>query len=432
MGLPPNIVYMHSHDSGRYVQPYGFAIPTPNIQRLAEDGVVFRQAFAAAPTCSPSRAALLTGQWPHNSGMLGLAHRGFGLRDRSRHLARFLSDVGYLSVLAGLQHVSTDPEADGYQVVLQSEGRNVAVVAPAAVAFLREGPREPFFLDVGFHETHRPYPDPGGVDPRYCRPPTPVPDTDLTRRDMASYIASARIFDAGVGDVLNALDTAGLVENTLVICTTDHGIAFPRMKCNLTDDGIGVMLIARGPGGFQGGRVCDALVSQVDLFPTLCDASGLAQPGWLQGRSLMPVIRNESDEVNEEIFGEVTFHAAYEPQRAVRTRRWKYIRRFGERRVPLLANCDDSPSKDVWLEQGWAAREQAPEHLYDLLFDPTEGQNLAGDPAYSPVLDEMRERLVRWMAETADPLLAGEVEPPAGTVVNDPNTVSPRDRPVPQ
>src|SRR5579884_3672098 len=101
----PNILYIHSHDTGRYLQPYGHPVPTPNLQKLASEGVLFRQAFSAAPTCSPSRASLLTGQCPHRNGMLGLAHRGFAMTDYRRHILYTLRDAGYTSVLAGLQHI---------------------------------------------------------------------------------------------------------------------------------------------------------------------------------------------------------------------------------------------------------------------------------------------------------------------------------------
>src|SRR5580658_10425869 len=104
----PNIVYVHSHDSGRYLQPYGQSVPTPNLQQLAQEGILFRKAFSAAPTCSPSRAALLTGLNPHSSGMLGLAHRGFSLNDYGQHIVHTLKPAGYTSVLAGLQHVAKE------------------------------------------------------------------------------------------------------------------------------------------------------------------------------------------------------------------------------------------------------------------------------------------------------------------------------------
>jgi len=265
---------------------------------------------------------------------------------------------------------------------------------------------------------------------RYCRPPAPIPDTAQTRRDMAGYMASARLLDDGMGAVINALDGAGLGDRTLVICTTDHGIAFPAMKCNLTDHGIGVFLIMRGPGGFTGGRVCDALISQIDVFPTLCDLLEIEPPDWLQGRSFMPVIRGEADEVNDAVFSEVTYHAAYEPMRCVRTGRWKYVRRFDERGRPNLPNCDDSPSKDVWLANGWRERPVPKEELFDLVFDPNEARNVAGDPARKRVLDEMRARLDEWMKATDDPILLGlPVPAPPGARVNDPDGLSPREEP---
>jgi N-sulfoglucosamine sulfohydrolase len=422
----PNILYIHSHDTGRIIQPYGHAVPTPNLQRLAEQGILFRQSFCAAPTCSPSRAALLTGQCAHSSGMLGLAHRGFSLNDYSQHIVHTLRGVGYRSTLIGVQHVAMQHATIGYDQVVPVDSSHAEHVAPAAIAYLSGGSQEPFFLSVGFAETHRRFPEPGPQeDPRYCRPPVPLPDTDRTRRDMAAFKAGARILDRGIGAVLDALEANGLAEDTLVICTTDHGIAFPGIKCNLTDHGIGVMLIMRGPGGFTGGRVNDAMVSHVDLFPTICDLLEIDPPGWLQGKSMMPLIRGKAEQINDAVFAEVTYHAAYEPQRAVRTRRWKYIRRFDDRQSPVLPNCDDGLSKDVWLEHGWQDRAPASEQLYDLIFDPNEARNLAGELSMAGIFEEMRGRLDQWMRATDDPLLHGRVPAPAGVRVNDPDGLSP-------
>ncbi|HZB94675.1 MAG TPA: sulfatase-like hydrolase/transferase [Herpetosiphonaceae bacterium] len=173
----PNILYLHSHDTGRYVQPYGYAVPTPRIQGLAEEGVLFRQAFCASPTCSPSRAALLTGQYAHNSGKLGLAHRGFALHDYGQHLIRTLQRAGYYAALAGMQHIAKDPAVIGYDRILEHRSE-AEMVAPAVVSFLREAPPSPFFLSAGFFETHRAFPPPGPAeDARYCLPPRPLPDT---------------------------------------------------------------------------------------------------------------------------------------------------------------------------------------------------------------------------------------------------------------
>lgn len=425
----PNIVYLHSHDSGRYLQPYGYAVPTPNLQRLAGEGVLFRQAFSGAPTCSPSRAALLTGQCAHQSGMLGLAHRGFSLNDYKQHIVHTFRAAGYISVLAGIQHVAARPETIGYDEVLTPKSMSAVQVAPGAVEFLNRRPIKPFFLDVGFFETHREYPKPTTADdPRYIQPPVPLPDTRQTREDMAAYHASARVLDRGVGEVLDALDRNGLAANTLVISTTDHGIAFPRMKCNLEDFGLGVSLIMRGPGEFRGGRVCDALISQIDVFPMLCEVLGIERPAWLSGRSLLPVLRGSVKEINEAVFAEVTYHAAYEPKRAVRTGRYKYIRRFGDRKTPVLPNCDDSLSKSLWLEYGWKDHQLPQESLYDLVFDPTEQNSLVSEVTAQPVLAEMRGRLDRWMRDTKDPLLHGPVPAPHGAQVNNPAGLSPKEK----
>jgi N-sulfoglucosamine sulfohydrolase len=426
----PNIVLVHSHDTGRFVQPYGHPVPTPNIQRLADQGLLFRQAYAAAPTCSPSRAALLTGRWPHNNGMLGLAHRGFALDDPGQHILHTLRAAGYWTAMVGEQHISADPEELGYDRVVDADTSHAHVVAPATVALLRDRPRQPFFLSVGFFETHRDYFEPTSVrDALYSVPPPNLPDSPVTRRDMAAFKQSARALDHGVGAVLGALDEQGLADDTLVIFTTDHGLPFPGGKATLTDRGLGVLLIVRGPGGFHGGRVNDALVSQIDIFPTLCELLGIEPPDHLQGRSLMPAVRGEAREVNDEVYGELTYHAAYDPQRAIRTRRYKYVRRWGDRDLPVLPNIDDSPSKDLLLQHGLAEMPRPREELYDLLFDPNEAHNLVGDPDHADVATELRDRLERWMVETGDPLLDGAVPAPEGSEVNDPDCVSAAEAP---
>ncbi len=430
MDSPPNILYIHSHDTGRVVQPYGFQVPTPNIQLLADQGVLFREAFCAAPTCSGSRASLLTGLHCHNNGMLGLAHRGWKLNDYGQHWIHALRGAGYRSTLIGEQHISIDPGVIGYDEIVPVDSNHAEYVAPLTIETLREAPSEPWFMSVGFFETHRDFFAPTSVrDTLYSLPPANLPDIVATRKDMAAFKASARSLDQGIGAVLHALHDLGLVENTLVLCTTDHGIAFPGAKATLFDRGIGVMMLMRGPGGFTGGKVVDAPVSHLDVYPTLCELAGVAPPAWLQGSSLMPLVRGEVERLHEAIFAETTFHAAYQPHRAARTERWKYIRRFDDYEHPILANCDDSESKDVWVEAGWGDRIVPAEQLYDLVLDPAEGANLATDPAHAAALGEMRGRLQAWMRETADPLLDGPVPPPPGAIVNEQWQVSPDDPP---
>jgi arylsulfatase A-like enzyme len=424
----PNILYIHSHDTGRFVQPYGFQVPTPNIQLLADQGVLFREAFCTAPTCSGSRASLLTGMYCHNNGMMGLAHRGWQLHDYGQHWVHTLRRAGYRSVLIGEQHISRDPGVIGYDEVVQVDSTRAADIAPLTIEALRRAPTErPWFMSVGFFETHRDFFAPTSVrDTLYSLPPENLPDLPGVRRDVASFKASARALDHGIGGVLHGLHDLGLVDNTLVLCTTDHGIAFPGAKATLHDRGTGVLMIMRGPG-FSGGKVIDAPVTHLDVFPTLCEVAEVEPPAWLQGRSLMPLVRGEVDRLHEATYAETTYHAAYEPQRSVRTERWKYIRRFDEYPHPVLANVDDGESKDVLVAAGWGERAVPRERLFDLILDPGEGDNLAAEPEWAGVLAELRERLEDWMHATEDPLLEGPIEPPPGAVVNEQWQTSPDD-----
>ena len=425
----PNIVYLHSHDTGRYIQPYGYAVETPNMQRFAEEGVLFRNAFCAAPTCSPSRAALLTGMYPHSCGMLGLAGKNLcRLNDYGQHLSHFLKANGYETVLSGIEHEAPHGETKallGYDRYLDESWApwadcflkwNEFYAESSAGYILEADHNKPFFLSCGFSLTHRMGPgeqwhtsekaaEPLG-DPRYVRPPAPLPDTPETRRDFADFRVAANHLDRCVGRVLEALDEAGLAESTLVIITTDHGLAYPHMKCNLTDHGAGVMLMLRGPG-LTGGKVSDALVSHVDIFPTICEVAGLTPPPWLQG---VPVSKTR-----EEVFAEVNWHGFPEPMRSVRTSRYKYIRRYLVR--PGSVNCDASVSRSLLREHGWDERSRPRESLFDLMFDPQEANNLAGDPSLAEVLADMRARLARWMQETNDPVLTGRIEPRPGMIV---------------
>ena len=427
---PPNILYIHSHDTGRMVQPYGFQIPTPNIQLLADQGVLFREAFCVAPTCSGSRASLLTGEYCHQNGMFGLAHRGWSLNDPEKHWVHTLRRAGYRSTLIGEQHVSDDPHTLGYDRVLEVDTHHADEIAPLTIEAMRNAVEEPWFMSVGFFETHRNFFAPTSVrDTLYSLPPGNLPDTPATRRDMAAYKQSARSLDQGVGTVLHGLHELGLTETTLVICTTDHGIAFPGAKATLFDRGIGVMMLMRGPAGFTGGKVIDTMVTHLDVYPTLCELAGLEPPDWLEGKSLLPLIDGRTDRLHDRIHAETTYHVAYQPHRAVRTEGWKYIRRFDDYPHPILANCDDGASKQLLIERGWADRVVPVEQLYDLTFDPNEANDRSADPATQPVLEEMRTHLDTWMAETDDPIRHGPVEPPPGAIVNEQWQRSPDDPP---
>ena len=431
-----NILFLHAHNTGRYVQPYGFDVPAPNLMRIAREGVVFRKAFAPAPTCSPSRAAFLTGQCPHTAGMLGLAHRGFGLTHPDRHIGSFLRKLGYETVLCGNEHTaghqsSRTPSTDYSRVITLNDSAEAEFVTPAVVAYLKEkaGTGQKFFMSIGLNQAHRPYPKPDPAnhpaeDERYCNAPAPLPDTPETRKDFAAYKASVREMDDCFGAILKTLDETGLADDTLVFTFADHGIQFPGGICNLTDNGLEVFLLARGPKAlrnsvFTAGTTVEPMVSLMDLYPTVCELLGTPLPSWLDGKSLVPMLTGKTPRLHEELFGEVTFHASYEPMRCVRTERYKYIKRYDNRDKLVLPNTDEGHSKTYLLASGWLEQPRDQEMLFDLCFDAHERHNIIGEPRMAGVLADLRGRLDAWMKRTADPMLAGSYTPAKGVKFND-------------
>lgn len=414
-----NVLYLHTHDTGRGIQPYDAAVQTPNLMHLAEEGALFRNAYCVGPTCSPSRSGLLTGQYPHQNGMFGLAHRGFSLNDYGKHLANFLKENGYETALFGMQHEACDEKTIGYDKTFVEprksgadrelwDGRN----AEQAMRFIRAEHEKPFFVSYGMEATHKPYPavDPA-IKPDYVKVPSCLPDTPETREDYAGFLTTARQADDIIGEILQTLKEAGLYEDTIILYTTDHGIALPHMKCTLYDTGVGVALILSAPGQ-RSGRTVDGLVSQIDIYPTLCELLGLEKPEWLEGISLLPLLTGEKKQVRDAVFAEINYHAARDPQRMVRTKRYKYIKRYADDHHYVPCNIDSGAAKELLVEQGLLGWDLGGEQLYDVYLDPAERVNLAANPAYADVLDEMRSLLKQHMEETGD-----EIETKGLTVV---------------
>ncbi|MDF3128045.1 sulfatase [Kiritimatiellaeota bacterium B1221] len=424
-----NIVYFHSHDTGRAIEPYGFDVTTPTLKALAEEGALFLDAHCAAPTCSPSRAGLLTGHTPHESGMVGLAHRGGKMNTPEHHLANYLKAQGFYTVKAGLSHIGPEYEEHGYMEFKEGYHGSGEEITARACKFLEDfDGSKPFFLDAGYIETHRigsgfnhdrDQPGDGDGDPMDMDAPVDfLGDHPDVRRDWKDYANSAERLDGFYAQILEVLDQRGFAEDTLVIVTTDHGVPFPEMKCSLTSRGTGVLLIMRLPGKIEKGIRSSALVSHLDVFPTICDLLGSPAPDWLQGKSLLPVLSGNPDaEINEAVFAEVSFHAAFEPKRSVRSREWNYIRNFASPHAPILPNCDDGLSKQLWLQTGRFDREVPAEELYDLTKDPMELVNLAEDPAYAKVKAACRARLSKWMEDTNDPFLSDDPGVLPGTML---------------
>ncbi len=415
-----NLVLIDCHDLGRHLACYGHpTVPSDALDALALQGLLFEQAYATAPQCSPSRAALYTGRHAHDVGMLGLAHAPFDwrLHDGVRHLAHYLGEAGWATAHVGVQHVIRDTpdhvRSLGFHHHAASH-TDAATTAAAAVDVVRSATR-PYFLNVGFLEPHR---DAHGrfksQPPRAERGvevPSYLPDTPAAREEMAEVQGAIAAMSEGVGRILAAIDERDDRDDTWVVFTTDHGLAMPRAKATMYDPGLGVALVMRWPAaGIAGGRRLDAMVSHVDLLPTLLDGLGLGVPDGLHGRSHWPLLQGAAAPANAMVFAEKTFHTAYEPMRAVRTVRHKLIAHFEVDIMNVPGDVMRSPITATMVDE--IVRERPHLELYDLVADPEERHNVIDDPAHADVAHELARALVAWMRDTGDPLLDGPVASP--------------------
>lgn len=409
---PPSIVVVHGHDLGRSMGPYGRGADTPAVERFARTAITFDRAFAPAPQCSPSRASLTTGKYPNKSGMMGLAHLDWKLFDPSDALPAQLRDLGYQTLLVGEQHEATAGELLGYERCVGTRWPQLArEVAPAFAAALDDlDTGRPFFASVGFFEAHRPFDQPGYVDadPAGVTLPTYLPDTPEVRADVAAFHGRVRAFDDGVDMVLEALEARGLFDTTIVVVTTDHGIAFPRAKGTLYDAGLETGLLVRWPGVTTSGGRSEALVVNVDLFTTLLRAAGGTPSADVDGVDLRPLLEGRTATVRDHMFAQLHWHDAFVPMRAIRTDTHKLILDFsGSDRLYFPADVEDSAS-------GRALRATEPPPpsavaLHDLRSDPDERRNVWNDSEQGTLGAVLRERLEAWMSATGDPLLSEEV-----------------------
>jgi arylsulfatase A-like enzyme len=419
----PNILFMVSHDLGRHLGCYGVAtVRSPNLDRLAAEGVRLSNSFCVAPQCSPSRAALFTGRYPHSNGVMGLTHAGFGwdLNPGERHMADLLREAGYRTALVGVQHERRRAEDTRYDSVdLCRPVRTAQTVKDRAVACLEEMARgyAPFFLQVGFFEPHRRF-DHGGATPdREAGVTVPpfVKDEPSSREDFAAYQGAIRSLDTGVGGILDAVDRLGLRENTLVVFTVDHGMPFPLAKCSLYDPGLEVAFLARWPErGWNGGRVCDPMIPNIDMLPTMLAALGVETPGSVQGRSFLALLDGRPYGRRAEMFAEMTDHDYYDPMRCIRTETHKLIVFFSYAKGymnPTQQLRPLSAENDKWSARWPDCRHETVE-LYDLRSEPWEKTNRAQDPACAETRRRLLARLHDWMVETDDPLLRGAVTCP--------------------
>jgi len=396
--LARDVVVMTTHDIGRHLHCYGqHSVVSPNLDAFAAQGARFTQAFATAPQCSPSRASLASGLYPHNNGVMGLAHAGFDWELAVPHAAAIFAEQGFQSHLFGGQHVTPHPERLGFEAIHPTTDFEKVLA--------RHGKDQRLYLEINFDETHRPYP-PTGSAVVGLEIPGYLPQSAEAMEEMTAVQHAITAMDAAVGRVLAALERSGRADDSLVIFTTDHGLAMPRAKCTLYDPGLEVALLMRWPAGGTGRFTTRTeLVSNIDVLPTLLESCGVPVPAGIQGQSLIGPGR-------EAVFAEKTFHSYYDPMRCIRTHRHKYIRNF-ETAFAVEVPADIQLGPIFRANPGrYSVDRPSMVELYDLQADPLEQRNLAGNPETAGVELELSDRLWTWMRETADPLLLGPVASP--------------------
>jgi arylsulfatase A-like enzyme len=432
----PNVVLiiaddMAWDDCGAYGNP---RVKTPNIDRLAREGMRFDRAFVTASSCSPSRSSIITGRYPHNTGAEELH---WPLPPEQVTFVEKLKVSGYWTAAAGKWHLGNavkgrfdvirEANPAGYQLAAGKAGTSAMTAGGAAaaqagcdqwVAVLRDRPRDkPFFLWLASLDPHRDYqlrtiPEPHG--PGDVVVPPYLPDRPEVRKDLALYYDEIARLDHYVGDVLAELERQGVAGETLVLFLSDNGRPFPRCKTTLYDSGIHTPFLVRWPGHVEPGSRCASLVSTVDIASTVLKLAGIEPGPSIQGKDISPMLRDPRAKVREMIFAERNWHDYAAHGRAARSERFKYIRN-DDRERPLTPPADAvrSPTFQAMRrlrESGNLTASQrscfdhprAAEELYDLDADPHELINLASDPKYATVLADMRLALSRWGRETED------------------------------
>jgi arylsulfatase A-like enzyme len=430
----PNILLVIADDwsyphAGAYGDPI---VRTPNFDRIAREGVRFSHAFAAAPSCTPSRAALLTGQAVHRLEEGGNLH-GF-LPQRYPVYPDLLERAGYVVGYAGKGWGPGRFEQGGRE-------RNPA--GPAFKSFeeflARRPPGAPFCFWHGSQDPHRPYEAGTGAQsigaPERVRVPQFLPDTSEVRNDLLDYYYEVQRFDRDLGALVEALARAGELDHTIIIVTSDNGMPFPRAKATVYDGGVRVPLAIRWPGVARTGAVVGALVSLTDLAPTVLDAAGVAPPDVMTGRGLAALLRGQTQSGRDRAFVERERHADVRaghlsyPVRAIRTRDYLYIRNFRPDRWPAgdpelffavgpFGDIDGGPTKSLLLDRRadpviapffrLATAKRPAEELYDLRNDPDQIVDVAGRADYRGAQRRLRAELDAWLRATGDPRAAAD------------------------
>ena len=433
---PPNVVLIIADDMAwDDCGAFGHrTVKTPNIDKLAREGLRFDRAFVTASSCSPSRSSLITGRYPHNTDAEELH---WPLPPEQITFVEKLKASGYWTAAAGKWHLGNaikprfdlvrDANTAGFQLGTEKDARTQMTAEGSSavqsgcdqwVPVLRNRPRDkPFFLWLASFDPHRDYSSGAISEPH--RPedvvvPAYLPDVPEVRKDLALYYDEIGRLDHHVGEVLAELDRQGVAGDTLILFLSDNGRPFPRCKTTLYDSGIKTPLIARWPGRIVPGGQCGSLVSTIDIAPTILKLAGIKPGPTFQGQDLSPLFQDPTAKVRPLIFAERNWHDFASHGRAVRSERFKYIRN-DDHNHPLTPPADAvrSPTflamrrlrdegKLTPFQGDCFVNPRPVEEFYDLDADPDEKVNLAGNPKFAGELATMRKALSDWTRETND------------------------------
>lgn len=412
----PNIVLVTADDLGLQLGCYGDRrVHTPRIDQFAERAVRFDRAFVAQSSCSSSRSSILTGLYPHQNGQIGLAHLGYSMKsDRLPTLPGLLKQAGYRTGIIGKLHVAPESAFPfDFRQTSAPKSREADWVEGHVRDFLAQGGDEPFFLYLNFFDPHGPYLRDVEGRPRvkakaddmvpfpFIKGEAPKPEA------VANFYTCINRCDELFGIAMDVLAEKGLADDAIVVLLGDNGPPFRGAKSTCYEAGLQVPLLVRWPGHHKDGTACNAMVSMVDLMPTLLEAAGVSAAEGLAGRSLAPLLGGDSAGWRRTLAAEFTTHEPndFNPLRSIRDDRYKLILGLlHDPAVDALGSIDGVPLAQGFRRYGLNQRVE----LYDLEKDPWETVNLADDPSYREVRQRLERALTDWRHATADPLLASD------------------------
>lgn len=425
-GTSPNIIFFISDDVGW--NDYGCygneGARTPNIDHLAESGIRFTNAYLTASSCSPSRASIVTGRYPHNNGKAAELH--LAIADHLPWLPEVLRERGYYTALSGKNHMKRENPREKPPFDHISLGKIEGNRGGHAnwVRVTQERPMDqPFFFWFASYDAHRAWEADDEWDRELYGPkikpsavvvPPFLIDSDKTRNDLASYYNEVTRFDYFIGKVVDELETQGVLDDTLIFVLADNGRPFPRAKTRLHDSGMKTALVAHWPNGISEKGPSDRLVSVIDFAPTAIEVAGGKAGPTFQGVSLVPLFSNKEKSIRRYAFSEHNWHDYEALGRSVRTETHLYI--VNDRPAKAWQGPADSVRSDSHEELLLALREStlndaqkdvflAPRPLvefYDVVSDPHQLKNLAGDASVSKTESKLASVLKKWRRQTGD------------------------------